>query len=310
MRKPVVPVPVIAPASALVWWIVGYLPWLIGGAADDVTGADAYSVADQMVALPLLTDQLALLVLGGVGGGACAGLLTLLSDGRSATTLAASFAGLACAVLVAGIWSTSVLGNAELGNDGDASVLAALMATASGATLLGWLFGAGGYFGRVPLGIALCGLAGALSPWLSYVVFSIDPYSQSELVSKAIGYAGAALLAFGLVVIGVRPYVRLLAWPAAVVLAWIVAPALVAAGYLGVMLSPPATVSDSLGPAWDVFVLAAKPTNAPADWLVPFVVATGLALVVSVRLVMRSNASGEETHSPVEPSSSSRTTSR
>ncbi|UPK75977.1 hypothetical protein MU582_04895 [Nocardioidaceae bacterium SCSIO 66511] len=312
MRKPVVPVTVIAPASALAWWLVGYLPWLIGGAADDVGLLDAYSVADRMVALPLLTDYLALLVLCGVVGGAFAGLLTLFSDGPPATTLTASFAGLACAVLVTGIWSTSVLGNVETGDDGNAAVLAALMATAAGATLLGWLFGAGAYFGRVPLGIALCGLSGALPTWLLYITYNLGLDSRSELLYTASCYVGAGLLVVGLVVIGVRPYVRLLAWVAAIVLAWIVSPALSAAGYLGGTLHPPATVTDSLRPAWDVFVLAVKPANAPADWAVPFIVAIGLALAVSVRLEMRRAGSGDDAddHSPVDPSSSSRTTSR
>ena len=312
MRKPVVPVTVIAPASALVWWLVGYLPWLIGDAADKVDPVDAYSVADRIVALPLLTAHLPLLVLCGVVGGACAGLLTLFSDGQPATTLTASFAGLACAVLVTGIWSTSVLGNVETGDDANAAVLAALMATAAGATLLGWLFGAGAYFGRVPLGIALCGLAGALPTWLLYIIFSVGLEDRSELLYTASWYLGAGLLAVGLVVIGVRPYVRLLAWAAAIVLAWIVLPALTAAGYLGATLHPPATVTDSLGPAWDVFVLALKPAHAPADWAVPFIVAIGLALAVSVRLEMRRATSGDDVddHSPVDPSSSSRTTSR
>lgn len=314
MRKPIIPVPVLAPASALVWWVVGYLPWLLTG-LHDLGGL--YNVASSQAAIPLLTMELPLLVLGGVVGGACAGLLTTLSDGRTATALAASFAGLACAVLVAGIQSSAAVRDAAgSGYEGYDPVISALLATAAGATLLGWLFGVGARFGRVPLGIALAGLAGALPLWLNRAVYAIFPLLQSEVVAHTIYYAGAALLAASLVVIGVRPYVRLLAWPVAIALAWIVAPAFAAAGYLGGMLRPPATLSDTFGPAWDIFLLAARPEYTPTAWTVPFVVAIGLAAAIAIRLELRNRSSDRtETieagpHSPVEPSNSSRTTSR
>lgn len=313
MRKPVIPVTAIAPASALVWWVVGFLPWLVDGLGKDVPGVYIGSVASDGITVPLLLPNLALLVLGGLVGGACAGLLTTLSAGSPTAALAASFAGVACAVLLTGIQSSNAIGDGiGSGYGSDASVISGLLATTAGASLLGWLFGASGYFGRVPLGIALCGLAGAVPSWLSYLVFGIDPDIRSELLRTAITYAGAAVLVAGIVLIGVRPYVRLLAWPPAIVLAWVVAPALGATAYMGGTLRPPVTPSDALGPAWDIFVLAVQPANIPADWLISFVVAVGLALAISVRLEMRRGSSDDapdEGHSPVEPSNNSRTTS-
>lgn len=316
MRKPMIPAPVLAPASALVWWVIGYLPWLAGGLRDEAGRVYVDSIASDGLTIPLLLPHLSLLVLGGVVGGACAGLLTMLSNGRAVTTLAASFAGLACAVLVAGIQSANAVRDAVgSGYEADGSVVSALLATAAGASLLGWLFGAGAYFGRVPFGIAVAGLGGALPAWIGSIIFAVSSGMRSEFEARVMFYAGAALLALGLVVIGVRPYARLLAWPAAIALAWIVTPALTATGYLGGTLRPPATLSDRLGPAWDIFTLAAQPANTPEMWTVPFVVAIGLAAAIAVRLAMRSKVSDRaETieagdHSPVEPSSNSRTTS-
>ncbi|MDN5856703.1 MAG: hypothetical protein L0K86_28475, partial [Actinomycetia bacterium] len=73
MRKPVIPVTAIAPASALVWWVVGFLPWLVDGLGKDVPGVYIGSVASDGITVPLLLPNLALLVLGGLVGGACAG---------------------------------------------------------------------------------------------------------------------------------------------------------------------------------------------------------------------------------------------
>lgn len=288
MHRPTIPAPVLAPASALVWWVVGYLPWLVDGLGDDVPGVVIDSVAWDAITIPLLTSELPLLVLGAVVGGACAGLLITLTDGRPATAFAASFAGVAGAVLLTGIQASSAVRDAGGGGyEADDAVISALLATTAGASLLGWLFGSGGFFGRAPLGIALAGLAGALPSWLTSLVFAIDPDVRSEVVSSVITYAGAGLLATALVVIGVRPYLRLVAWPVAVALAWIVPPAFTAAGYLSVMLRPPAELSDALGPAWEVFGRAVRPANTPTDWLVPFVVAIGLAVAISIRLELR-----------------------
>lgn len=54
MRKPIMPAPVLAPASALVWWVVGYLPWLLSGMGDDIGGR---YVASSRIAIPLLAPR-------------------------------------------------------------------------------------------------------------------------------------------------------------------------------------------------------------------------------------------------------------
>ena len=291
MRKPIIPTPALAPAAALVWWVVGYLPWLVDGMGDDV--ADRYA-APARIAIPVLTAELSQLVLGALVGGACAGLLTLLAEGRPATVLAASFSGVAAAVLLAGIQSESAVREAVGGGyQGEDSVISALLATAAVASLVGWLFGAGGYFGPVPLGIAIAGLAGLLPLWLGPLV-TLGDGVRSPLVSDALNYTGAATLAAGLVVIGVRPYRRLFAWPVAVALAWIALPAFAATGYLEAMLRPPAQVSETLGPAWEVFTRAASPASTPTPWMVPYLVAVGLAVAISVRLQLRGSRQASE----------------
>lgn len=313
MHKPIIPAQALAPACALVWWFVGYLPWLVRGLGDDIDGVNVDSIAYDAILVPLLGSEVPLLVLGGAVGGACAGLLTLLGDGRRETLLAASFAGVACAVLLTTIQSVNAIGvHRGSSYETDTMVLVAI----AGATLLGWLFGAGAYFGRIPLGFVVAVLAGFLPLWVGSVVYAMgmDLYSSSELTRSAILYPGAALLAGGLVIVGVRPYTRLLAWPIAVLLAWIVQPVYGAVGYLSFVTQQPnsSELSDELGPAWDMFVLAFNPANVPADWVLQFVVAIGLALAISVRLEMRRRSSDDEpdgVHSPVDPSSNSRTTS-
>ena len=308
MHKPVIPAHVLAPACALVWWVVGYLPWLIRGLGDDLPGVSIDSIAYDAVMIPLLSLEVMLLVLGGVVGGACAGLLTLLGDGRRETLIAASFAGVACAVLLTGVQSANAIGvHLDSEYETDKAVVLAI----AGATLLGWSFGAGASFGRIPLGLAVAVLAGALPLWLGTVIDAMGIHTRSEFTRIAVQYPGAALLVVGLVLIGVRPYTRLLAWPVAVVLAWTVQPAYSAVGYLGFATQPPnsAELSDELGRGWDIFVLAMNPANAPADWILQFVVAIGLAAAISVRLEMRRGAVDDADHSPVDPSSNSRTTS-
>ena len=306
MREPLVPAPTLAPASALVWWLIGYMAWLVDGLGGDIEGGDAYAIASDAVTIPLLLPDLAQLVLGAFVGGVCAGLLAMIADGGRLTSLAASFAGVTCAVLLTGIQSTFALNNADApGYDGGDSFGQALIVVTAAASLLGWSLGVGGSFGRVPLGIALAGLAGALPMWLGSLVFAIGLDVNSELLRYVIQYAGAGLLALGLVTIGISSYRRLFAWPVAIALAWIALPAYSVAGLLGATARWPGQMWEMAGRTWDVVKTSIPPENHPADTWLPFAMAILLAMTISVRLAMRRAAADESEadRSPVEQSS-------
>lgn len=309
MRKPVIPVPALAPASALVWWIVGYLAWIIDGLGDGIDGVEIYSIASDAVTVPLLLPDLPHLVLGGAVGGICAGLLTMVADGQRTACLAASFAGVACAVLLTGIQSTTALEKAGVrGYEGGDSFGPALIAMGAAASLVGWLLGAAAAYDRVPLGVGIAALSGAAPTWLTQLVFAIDRDSNSAFLSDVIQYAGAALLTLGLVTIGIGSYKRLLAWPVAIALAWLVYPAYSLISFLGVDARWPGEMPDLIGRGWDIVKVSIPPQNNPIEMWFPFVLAIALALAISVRLDMR-RAAELDAHSPVEPSNNSRTTS-
>lgn len=309
MREPLIPAPALVPAAALAWWVIGYLAWLVDGLGSSIKGVQISSIATDSVTIPLLLTELPHLVLGGFVGGICAGLLTIVGHGRPVTNLAASFAGVACAVLLTGIQSTSTLRDvAARGYDDGDSFGQALTAITAVAALLGWLLGVGGSFDRAPLGVALAGLAGASSFWLGMVTFAIDPSWNADFLTPLIRYASAALLTVGLVTIGIDSYKRLLAWPVAVALAWLVVPAYSVVGLLASYARWPGELPDVLRRHWDIVELSVPPENYSVDTWLPFVIAILLAIAISIRLGAR-RAAELDAHSPVDPSNSSRTTS-
>jgi len=96
--------------------------------------------------------------------------------------------------------------------------------------------------------------------------------------------------------VGARPASRLAWWPLLLLAAWFVSPLLTAAAYLEPLLRPgmglPGTLPDSLGAAWQVFWLAAAPSQRDlVPWFAALVVAALIALV-------RANVRGPSTAEP------------
>src|SRR4051812_8788558 len=152
----------------------------------------------------------------------------------------------------------------------------------------GWALGSAAAFGRPGAGPALAVLAGAVPAWLSSLGgLAVDTSTSSAglaVVGRIATWVGAAVLALALVVVGARPTARLAWWPLLLLAAWFVAPFLTAAGYLEPLLRPgmglPGTLTDSLAAAWQVFWLAASPSQRGLlPWVPALVVAALVALV-------------------------------
>lgn len=271
----------LVPLAALVWWVVGFLPWLLDGATLDAPPENEVSA----VALPLYAGGLSTLVLGAGVGGIAAGLTSLLASGARVVRAAACAAGVALALVITLVQSRSGMSD-EISDDRVVNGLTVIVVI---MTVAGFGVGLLCLTGRVGLGFALAALAGAAPVWLVKVlaalgVSSMDTVQSADELSR---WVGAAVLAAALVVIGLRPPVRAVAWIGAVLLAWCIAPTITAAGYAEVFIRP------GLGGFWgdhfsatmEVWQQAASVDMRP---LTPWLVAIAVAAVISLWIVTRS----------------------
>jgi hypothetical protein len=274
------PVWSLVPLAAVAWWVVGYLPWLAGGMR-------AVSVGGR-IPLPLSPALLSSLVLGTLVGGLVAGLLCLATARRRPGILA-TLGGVVLAVVVVLAVAVAVLRrDAPDAFTSDRLVVTGLCVVVVVGALGGWALGSAAAFGRPGTGSALAVLAGAVPAWLSSVlVLAVDTstsYAGLTVIGRIATWAGAAVLVLALVTVGARPTARLAWWPLLVLAAWFVSPLLTAAGYLEPLLRPgmglPGTLTDSLAAAWQVFWLAASPSQRDlVPWFAALVVAALVSLV-------------------------------
>jgi hypothetical protein len=274
------PVWSLVPLAAVGWWVVGFLPWLAGGMRAVPVGGP--------VPLPLSPSLLGSLVLGTLVGGLVAGLLCLATH-RRRLGLAATLGGLVLAVVVVLAVAVSVLRrDAPDSFSSDRLVVTGLCVVVVVGALGGWALGSAAVFGRPGTGLALAVLAGAGPAWLSSLaVLAVDTstsYAGLTVVGRVAVWAGAAVLVLALATVGARPASRLAWWPLLLLAAWFVSPLLTAAAYLEPLLRPgmglPGTLPDSLGAAWQVFWLAAPPSQRDlVPWFAALVVAALIALV-------------------------------
>jgi hypothetical protein len=277
-----VPTGALVPLAAAVWWVGGYLPWLVAGLSARGGSGDA-----PRLALPLTTGTLALLVIGALVGGVLAGLLQLVARSGPRWGIAAALGGVILAMAITAIQTTSALrAHASRGFDADGRVLAGLGLALALSALAGWALGAASALGRPGLGLALSVLAGAFPHWLSSLVFAASPGTTLPELGR---WLGLAILAAALAVIGIRPASRLLWWPLAIVVAWLTAPALTAVGYLEQLLGPgrglnARRVIDAINASIDVFGQASGLDMRPnVPWVAAIAVGAALAAVINRR---------------------------
>ncbi|TYP84969.1 hypothetical protein [Blastococcus xanthinilyticus] len=284
----------LVPVAGLGWWLVGYLPALLEEllAGSPVRGWPL---------VPLLATRGGALVTGAFAGGIAAGLLGLLARrGRRRTAVGATGAGMAAAMAVTLLLVGLFLADQRPAAGDDGGVVAGLGLLTVLAGLLGWALGSAWVVGRVGLGVALAALATAVPAWSSSLQIAVLNATQADgllvLDWRWTEWAGAAVLAAALVVIGIRPAARLAWWAVVLVGAWFVEPAFTAVvnlefylrGAVPGMPGVPETLSEALAAAvQEVFWVAARPDYQPVAPLIAAVVVAALVCLVRPRLAAR-----------------------
>lgn len=277
------PVIALIPLAAVVWWVVGFLPWIVDGMGWQLSDGNHFLGAAHPM-LPMMTGNVGRLLVGGLVGGLAAGALVWCGRGGALARVGAVSAGAVLALLVTVIQSRSTLsGSFPDSFVTDSWVLGGLGLVVVLATVAGSAFGVLSLAGRPGLGFTLAIVAGAGPPWLVdlFATWGVDAQSRLGVMPRLTQWVGAALLALALIVLGARPAMRLLAWPFAVLCAWLIGPTVTAAVYLGSTLRPgaglPDTLPDHLSAAMQVWRAAISPEMRP---LTPWIVALIAAVAV------------------------------
>ena len=267
----------LVPVGALAWWVVGFLPWILDGLGNDLRF--------ETRALPLFAGNVSALVVGAGLGGVVGGLAARLGTGSRAARAGASATGVAIALFITLLQSRSA---ASAGVDG--RITNGLTVVVILTALVGLAIGLLSTIGRVGLGFALAAVAGVLPVWLMAVFNAMGVGYGSDLrdVQELCRWTGAAVLVVALIVAGLQPAVRAVAWLGIVLLAWFIAPTITAAGYMEVFLRPgmglPDMWSDHLSASADVWRMSASLEARP---LTPWIVAIAVAGAAAVWLARR-----------------------
>jgi hypothetical protein len=288
------PLPVLGLLAALAWWPLGFAPWVLsvvrhGGSG----GAEALGLpVGVRLAVPLLSTSLAELVFHALIGGVVAGLLGLLGRGRRRFAALTALLGVCVALVLVVAQTVLTVHDSPGAFAADPRVVAGLVVVLVLAALGGWAIGSCALLGLPGLGLALAVVAGVLPGWLSGVEAALRPGGSASALGSAAQWAGAALLAGALAMVGLRPPVRALWWPVLVLVAWWTGPVSTAAVYLSALLRPgaglPATLPESVRAAQQVLGEAGSLDVRPlTTWVVAVLAAFTVASVGA--LVARRN---------------------
>lgn len=293
LRRRGLPIAALVPLSAVTWWVVGFLPWLLSGTAgSDHPGRGGGHAG--MLPVPLTVEELGSLVEGAAFGGLLAGALGLLA--RSAPrgqVTAATFSGTVLAAVTTGaVSATTLLGGGGVAAEG--AVLGMVCLVGAVCTVVGWAVGAAVMLGGPGLSAALAVSAGLGSAWLIGVLLHILPVGPDlAWVTPVRSWSGAGVLAMALIVLGGRPARRLLLWPLLVLIPWLIESAMTAVQHLARSLTTGSAgvpgLPEALDASIEVFWLASAPDMRP---VLPWVVAI---VVGAVGAVLRSRGRPDRT---------------
>ena len=278
------PVSALTPIAGVVWWLVGFLPWIAGGMGLPVDGL--YSGQKVVhLAVPLFTGSLSLLAVSAGFGGIAAGLLARAAKGRLRVRAVAVTTGVAAVVVLTLIQSRRAIGAGRSDSfAADSRVLDGLCLLVVVAAASGVALGLLGNSGTLGLGVAAGAVAGLAPVWLISLFNGAVGADQGlfRLLAETSQWTGAALLALALFTIGHRPAPRVLVWPLVVVFVWLVGPAVTAVTYLEQLLRSgaglPASLPEHLSAAIQVWTEASSPAARP---LIPWVSAVIGAIALS-----------------------------
>ncbi|WP_019810754.1 hypothetical protein [Saccharomonospora halophila] len=278
LRRRGLPIAALVPLSAVTWWVVGFLPWLLSGTAgSDRPGRGGGHPG--VLPVPLTVEELGSLVEGAAFGGLLAGALGLLA--RSAPrgqVTAATFSGTVLAAVTTGAVSTMTLLRGG-GVAAEGAVLGMVCLVGAFCTVVGWAVGAAVMLGRPGVSAALAVSAGLGGAWLVGVLLHILPVGPYDLawVTPVRSWSVAAVLTMALIVLGGRPVRRLLLWPLLILIPWLIESGLTAVQYLVRSLTTGSAgvpgLPEALDASIEVFWLASAPDMRPVlPWVVAIVV--------------------------------------
>jgi hypothetical protein len=276
--------------AVIAWWVVGSLPWIVGGlgsgsprdwAADPTTGEAGHGY---ITLLPFRASTLPALLAVTVVGGAVAGLSTrwLRRDaGRR-------FLGGVCAAagaLAATSYTVAQSAGAtrQLGSDFDSDdrVLLGVVVVAVVGSVVGLVLGLCLATGRPVLGaLAAAPLAAAAGDWLAQLTIALLGAQEALPLLRWTPVVVGALVGLALARAGLRPVRRVVTW--VVVLGGLVVLQAAQTAFVNLVaqLRPgtglPAGLREQLASAREVFLLALRPEHQ---------ILTGYAVAVAVGLV-------------------------
>lgn len=279
------PAPVLALVAGLSWWVVGFLPWILEG----LLFPDAAARTMPQMAVPVY-GAIGEPVLGAGAGGLAAGFVALLGRRNERQNVLAVAVGVAVVVTVTLVQSVTATrsmgpGMGPYTSGVDPRLVNGVTVIVVVVTALGLAVGLLALAGRVGLGIALAGVSGVFAVWIVPVVMAmgIDSYRPPQGLVETGRWVSAGVLCAALLVIGVRPWVRVLWWPVAIVLAWWVSPTVTASYYAEQVIRPNSGLPDSLGDHFSGIAQVWK-ASAALDMrpLTPWAFAVAVAAVVPV----------------------------
>ncbi len=259
--------------SAVLFWILGFLPWVLGGFSLPPARAHgpAEGLAGVRLAVPLVVTRLPELVASALVGGVLSGMVPIAFP-RVSRLLGVVVTGsivlaATSATLVASRRALELHASAQFA--ADHQVVEGLVLAAICAALPSLAVGLAATVRHGIVAVAAGLVAAALPLWLAALPV-LGPGPVVELVA-------AAALALGLVVSVHRTRWSALLWPVAIGLAWLGAPLSTATAYVAGHLRPGsgAGLGDLLHGAIDAAGRAAGPSGQ--SWW-PWVLAVGVAM--------------------------------
>ena len=220
--------------SAVLFWIVGFLPWVLAGFALPAAQAHgpAAGMAGVRLAVPLVVTRLPELVTSSLVAGVLAGLVPIafprLSRLLGVVVTGSIGLGTTSAVLVVSRRALEQHASAQFA--ADQRVVQGLVLAVVGAAVLGLAVGLAATVRHGLVAVAAGLVAAGLPVWLAALPW-LEPGPVVQLLA-------GVTLAVGLVVSVHRTRWSMLLWPVGLGLAWLGAPLAAASGYGATHLRP------------------------------------------------------------------------
>lgn len=276
----------LAAGCAVVFWVVGHLPWVLDGFHVDPRPYGRGDTLSQLsLPIPLIASQLTALIAFTTVGAIGAMVLPLLFPAipRPLGVVVSALSLVATAVAVTSIARVALADEPDTGFASDPRVLDGLVVGVLGLVVLCVVVGGLASFQVGFLPIAAAVVVTQLGSWLALLELP-----RPDLVAQ---WTTVALLGGAFLVSVRRRLGWIVVWPVALVIVWLGTPIGAATSVIGGRLRPGQNLDDSLGDVydngWEVFKIALW--DEPRTWW-PQVVAVAIGLVWLVVRQLRTAA--------------------